>query len=107
MKLKHPQHTQATIKVLGIDPESGLYRFDGTDLTTPNHTDAEIAAAEASLDIVALDKQASLVTCYAQRKAAYPPESDYLDAVVKSDTVAQQAYIDACLAVKDKYPKPV
>lgn len=43
-----------------------------------------------------------------QRKRAleYPPVTDYLDAVVKGDLEQQQAYIDACLAVKAKYPKP-
>lgn len=39
------------------------------------------------------------------RAAAYPSMADYLDAVVKGDIVAQQEYIDACLAVKVKYPK--
>lgn len=47
------------------------------------------------------------VPTYQQLRAAeYPPVTDYLDAVVKSDRVALQAYIDACLAVKAKYPKP-
>lgn len=40
------------------------------------------------------------------RKAAYPPIADYLDAVVKGDQGQIQAYIDACLAAKAKYPKP-
>jgi hypothetical protein len=40
------------------------------------------------------------------RKKEYPPVTDYLDAVVKGDLAQQQAYIDACLAVKAKYPKP-
>lgn len=40
------------------------------------------------------------------RQADYPPTTDYLDAVVKGDLAQQQAYIDACLAVKAKYPKP-
>ena len=39
------------------------------------------------------------------REAAYPPLTDYLDAIVKGDTVQAQAYIDACLAVKAEYPK--
>lgn len=39
------------------------------------------------------------------RKNAYPPMADYNDAVVKNDQAAIQAYIDACLAVKAKYPK--
>jgi tRNA A37 N6-isopentenylltransferase MiaA len=40
------------------------------------------------------------------RAQEYPPMTDYLDAVVKGDLAQQQAYIDACLAVKAKYPKP-
>jgi Fe-S cluster biosynthesis and repair protein YggX len=40
------------------------------------------------------------------RAAEYPPMADYLDAVVKGDDAGVQAYIDACLAVKAKYPKP-
>ena len=39
------------------------------------------------------------------RKEEYPPMADYLDAKVKGDTVQEQTYIDACLAVKTKYPK--
>ena len=37
------------------------------------------------------------------RAAAYPPHTDYLDAIVKGEST--QPYIDACLAVKAKYPK--
>jgi hypothetical protein len=40
------------------------------------------------------------------RAQEYPSVTDYLDAVVKGDLEQQQAYIDACLAVKAKYPKP-
>jgi hypothetical protein len=39
------------------------------------------------------------------RALEYPPVTDYLDAVVKGDLAQQQVYIDACLAVKAKYPK--
>jgi len=31
--------------------------------------------------------------------------ANYLDAIVKNDTAALQTYLDACLAVKDKYTK--
>ena len=40
-----------------------------------------------------------------KRRAEYPPVTDYLDAVVKSDQAAIAAYIAACQAVKAKYPK--
>lgn len=39
------------------------------------------------------------------RAAAYPDYKDYLDGIVKGDLVQQQVYIDACLAVKELYPK--
>jgi hypothetical protein len=41
-----------------------------------------------------------------KRAAEYPDFKDYLDGVVKGDQAQIQAYIDACLAVKAKYPKP-
>ena len=41
----------------------------------------------------------------AKRAAEYPLFTDYLDGIVKGDNVQVQAYIDACLAVKSKYPK--
>jgi len=41
-----------------------------------------------------------------QRAAEYPPITDYLDGIVKGDTAQVQTYIDSCLAVKLKYPKP-
>ena len=39
------------------------------------------------------------------RAKEYPPIADYVDAVVKDDTEAIAAYVEACLAVKAKYPK--
>jgi hypothetical protein len=41
----------------------------------------------------------------AKRASEYPPMTDYLDGIVKGDDAQVQAYIDACLAVKAKYPK--
>lgn len=40
-----------------------------------------------------------------KRRAEYPPMEDYLDGVVKNDQQQIQQYIQACLAVKAKYPK--
>lgn len=40
------------------------------------------------------------------RQEEYPPMADYIDGIVKGDQAQVQAYIDACLAVKAKYPKP-
>lgn len=41
-----------------------------------------------------------------KRALEYPDFKDYLDGIVKGDQAQIQAYIDACLAVKAKYPKP-
>jgi hypothetical protein len=40
-----------------------------------------------------------------KREREYPDFRDYLDGVVKGNQAQIQAYIDACLAVKAKYPK--
>lgn len=66
-------------------------------------TPEEIAQSE-------LDKLAHLELLKTQyqrdRASEYPPMADYIDGVVKGDQAQIQAYIDACLAVKAKYPKP-
>lgn len=41
----------------------------------------------------------------AQRALEYPDIKEYIDGVVKGDQAQIQAYIDACQAVKLKYPK--
>lgn len=40
------------------------------------------------------------------RSQEYPPITDYIDGIVKGDQQQIQDYIDKCLAVKLKYPKP-
>lgn len=63
-------------------------------------TPEEVAATEAAAaEAVATEYQR-------QRAAEYPPLTDYLDGIVKGDKAQVQAYIDACKAVKAKYPKP-
>lgn len=43
---------------------------------------------------------------YSEKRAIeYPDFKDYLDGIVKGDQAQIQAYIDACLVVKAKYPK--
>ena len=39
------------------------------------------------------------------REKAYPPSTDYLDGIVKSDQAQIDKYIADCLAVKAQYPK--
>jgi len=60
------------------------------------------------LEAVWPEVQAEIALEEAKRKRAmdYPDFRDYLDGIVKGDQAQIQAYIDACLAVKAKYPKP-
>ena len=39
------------------------------------------------------------------RKAEYPPATDYLDGIVKGDQAQIDKYIADCLAVKERFPK--
>jgi hypothetical protein len=63
-------------------------------------TQDEIAAAQAEAN------RQAVAQVQRQRAAEYPPMTDYIDGIVKGDQAQVQAYIDACLAVKAKYPKP-
>ena len=56
-------------------------------------------------DVTAVEAEMAKTAYVAQRAAEYPPITDYLDGVVKGDQTQIQTYIDACQAVKAKYPK--
>jgi hypothetical protein len=88
------------------DADSKLYWLDdGVDPSVwlPQCTqisDEEANAIRASQTVV-------FEPTYAQKRSSeYPDYRDYLDGLVKGDQAQMQAYIDACLAVKAKYPKP-
>lgn len=68
---------------------------------------AEEEAEWDAMEATHAAKQAELAKTEYQRQrvAEYPPMADYLDGIVKGDQAQVQAYIDACLAVKAKYPK--
>jgi hypothetical protein len=76
---------------------------DGPVPFTPEE-EAQRDAEEAAFAAEQAEKQA---TEYQRLRAAeYPPMADYIDGIVKNDQAQVQAYIDACLEVKAKYPKP-
>jgi hypothetical protein len=66
------------------------YDKDNNEVTYDNNAVEALVASEAYK---------------AKRAAEYPPMTDYLDGIVKGDNAQVQAYIDACNAVKNKYPK--
>jgi hypothetical protein len=70
--------------------------------TAEEEAEWDAKEAQAAAEQVELAKTAYQV----QRSLEYPPMANYLDGIVKGDTAQVQAYVDACLAVKVKYPKP-
>ena len=86
-----------------IGPDETLTVGEGVVIVTRAvvpFTQAEIDAAKAA------EYERAVAECQRKRAAEYPPMTDYLDGIVKGDQAQVQAYIDACLAVKAKYPKP-
>lgn len=82
-------------------------RFHATangDVPFTAEEEAEWDAREAALATEQV--QLAKTEYQRQRAAEYPPMADYLDGIVKGDQAQVQVYIDACLAVKAKYPKP-
>jgi hypothetical protein len=61
--------------------------------------------AEIDAELVRLQAEYDTKEYQRQRALEYPSMTDYLDGIVKGDAAQVQAYIDACLAVKAKYPK--
>jgi hypothetical protein len=57
-------------------------------------------------EVERLQAEYELVKYKEDRAKEYPDFREYLDGVVKGDQDQIDAYIAACQAVKDKYPKP-
>ena len=77
----------------------GCLEWQDESVTKPS--EAEVTAAMA-----AVDAEYERTEYQRQRAVEYPPIEEYLDGVVKGDQAQIQAYIDTCLMVKRKYPKP-
>jgi uncharacterized small protein (DUF1192 family) len=78
----------------------------GDDLEWLDTEQTQPTEAEITAEIARLQAEHERNEYQRQRAAEYPPMVNYLDGIVKGDTEQVQTYIDACLAVKVKYPKP-
>jgi hypothetical protein len=78
-------------QVVSIDDTAGAFDAQG------NKVEIDMGAVNAWVDPNAYKYQ---------RAAEYPPMADYIDGVVKGDQAQIDAYIEACMSVKAKYPKP-
>ena len=88
-----------------INITEAIYKIYSNVTHTVGDTAYDADGNEVVYDKDAVQAYVDSQAYIAKRQAEYPPMADYLDAIVKGDTAQQQAYIDACLAVKLKYPK--
>lgn len=82
------------------------YEEDGSqDHIIPDNF-VSITQAEADV-LIAQNQQSDFDSLnYSEKRALeYPDFKIYLDGIVKGDQAQIQSYIDACKAVKEKYPK--
>jgi tRNA A37 N6-isopentenylltransferase MiaA len=84
--------------VLSGDEYSGL-EWMSEDIDQPTEEELLEEAARLQEEYDALEYQRL-------RAPEYPPIEDYVDGIVKGDQDQIDAYIAACIAVKEKYPKP-
>lgn len=90
------------------DQKNNLYGFELDGSQDHLVTDDMTPITEQEADEIRADKQRAAFDAlsYAEkRQAEYPPASDYLDGIVKGDQDQIARYIEACKAVKAKYPK--
>lgn len=99
-------HVSEVINALAVlRPSAECYFAGGEDLRW--NSEAAIPSDDqliAAMDAARAERERN---AYKDRRAAeYPDFRDCLDGIVKGDQAQVQVYVDACLAVKAKYPKP-
>ena len=94
--------------LLSLSPEAewNLIGNDYKDIHWISKDHTQPSQAEIEKEMARLQKEYDDLEYQRLRVREYPPMTDYLDGMVKDDQEQIQAYIDACLAVKEKYPKP-
>jgi hypothetical protein len=90
--------------ILSLVPNAQVTISDG-NVTWHIPSTAPVTDAQIDAEIARLQAEYDAKEYQRQRAAEYPSITDYIDGVVKGDQAQIQAYIDACLAVKAKYPK--
>lgn len=96
-----------------LEPSVYLMPADTVDADVPTVPDGHLAKWDGAWVFEAIPEPEVILPpelpplTWAQSRAnAYPPMTDYLDGVVKGDQAQIDAYIAACLAVKQENPKP-
>jgi hypothetical protein len=88
-----------------MNKHEAIYKLYPNVVTIRGDVAYDANEQEVTYDEVAVQAEVDANAYIEKRRAEYPNITDYLDAIVKGDDTQKQAYIDACLAVKAKYPK--
>ena len=87
-----------------------IYALYPNAVTIREEEDGSVLCYDQSNNIITIDQ--TLVDAWVdpnawieERILAYPPNTDYLDGIVKGDQEQIDKYIADCLAVKVQYPK--
>ncbi len=90
-----------------MDKHLAIYKLYPNIVTIRGDVAYDKDEQEVTYDNNAVEALIASEAYKAKRANEYPPITDYIDGIVKGDNAQVQAYIDACLAVKNKYPKGV
>jgi len=82
-----------------------IYKLNPSVVKIDNDIAYDAEGNEVQYDKAAVQAYVDAHAYIAKRAAEYPPITDYIDGVVKSDQAQIDKYIADCLAVKAKYPK--
>jgi hypothetical protein len=89
-----------------ITLHDAIYALNPSVVTIRDDVAYDVNEQEVAYNKNDVERYVQSQTYKAKRQAEYPPITDYLDGIVKGDEAQIQSYIDACNAVKNKYPKP-
>ena len=88
-----------------MNKHEAIYKLYANVITIRGDVAYDKDEQEVTYDNNAVEALVASEAYKAKRAAKYPAITDYLDGIVKGDNAQVQAYINACLAVKAKYPK--
>lgn len=88
-----------------MNKHSAIYKLYPNVITIRGNVAYNKAEQEVNYDNAAVEALVASEAYKEKRAKEYPAFTDYLDGVVKGDQAQIQAYIDACQAIKNKYPK--
>lgn len=84
---------------------NAIYKLNPTVVIIRGDVAYDEQGNEVTYDKQAVEDYVASQAYVAKRVKEYPPITEYIDGIVKGDNAQIQAYINACQAVKAKYPK--